>query len=103
MDCESKQVSVGLSRRRVFQEAVMFRRMLLGVALGLGLCSCYYYAGPYDGYSAPYYYPGYAPYSYYYGPGYYYGGPRFYGGYRYYCWGGHGSRYYRGGYHGGHH
>ena len=81
----------------------MFRRMLVGIALGLGLCGCYYYAGPYEVYPAPYYYPGYAPYSYYYGPGYYYGGQRFYGGYRYYYWGGHGARYYRGGYHAGHH
>lgn len=88
----------------------MFRRLLLGMVLGLGLAGCYYYAGGYDVYSAPYYYPGYLPYYYpgyspyyfYYGPRYYYG-PRFYGGYRYYYWGGYGPRHYGGGYHGGHH
>ncbi|MCU1759677.1 hypothetical protein NTD84_08070 [Pseudomonas sp. 14P_8.1_Bac3] len=81
----------------------MFRRLLLGVVLGVGLSGCYYYAGSYDAYSSPYYYPAYAPYSYYYGPRYYYGGPRFYGGYHYYYWGGHSPRYYGGGYRGGHH
>ncbi|MBV6822648.1 hypothetical protein [Pseudomonas sp. PD9R] len=87
----------------------MFRRLLLSAVLGLGLSACYYYAGSYDAYPTPYYYPGYAPYSYYYGPRYYYGGPRFYGGYSHYYYGGHGyyggrgGRYYGGGYHGGHH
>ena len=100
--CQSKQVSAGLFRLWVFQEAAMFRRLLLGVVLGLGISGCYYYAGGYDVYSAPYYYPGYSPYSYYYGPR-YYNGPRFYGGYRYYYWGGHGPRHYGGGYRGGHH
>jgi hypothetical protein len=80
----------------------MFRRLLLGVVLGLGLSGCYYYAGGYDVYSSPYYYPGYAPYSYYYGPRYYYGGPRFYGGYGYF-WGGRSSHYHGGGYRGWHH
>ena len=80
----------------------MFRRLLLGVVLGVGLAGCYYYAGSYDVYSTPYYSPGYAPYSYYYGPRYYYS-PRFYGGYRYYYWGGHAPRHYGGGYRGGHH
>ena len=100
---ESKKVSVGLYRLRVFQEAAMFRRLLFAAALGLGLSGCYYYAGGYDvAYPAPYYSPGYSPYSYYYGPR-YYSGPRFYGGYRYYYWGGHSPRYYGGGYRGGHH
>nr|WP_283183359.1 hypothetical protein [Pseudomonas sp. PMCC200367] len=67
-----------------------------------GKVTCSYYAGGYEVYSAPYYYPGYSPYPYYYGPRYYHG-PRFYGGYRYYYWGGHSPRYYRGGYRGGHH
>ena len=102
-DCESNEVSVGLCRPEVFQEAAMFRRLLFAAALGLGLSGCYYYAGDYDYYSSPYYYPYYTPYSYYYGPRYYYGGPRFYGGYRYYYCCGHGSRYYGGGYHHGHH
>lgn len=95
-------MSAGLLRLWVFQEAAMFRRLLFGMVLGLGLSGCYYYAGGYDVYSAPYYYPGYSPYSYYYGPRYYYA-PRFYGGYRYYYWGGHGPRHYGGGYRGGHH
>ncbi|WP_454863003.1 hypothetical protein [Pseudomonas hormoni] len=68
----------------------MFRRLLLSVVLGVGLSGCYYYAGSYDVYSTPYYYPGYAPYPYYYGP-------------RYYYWGGHAPRHYGGGYRGGHH
>jgi hypothetical protein len=29
----------------------MFRRLLLGVVLGVGLAGCYYYAGSYDVYS----------------------------------------------------
>ncbi|MHC8335308.1 hypothetical protein [Pseudomonas sp. LB3P25] len=73
----------------------MLRRILLSVIFGVGLSSCYYYAGPADVYTAPYYYPGY--YSPYYYGGYY--GPRYYGGYRYYYYGGHGPRYYGGGYH----
>ncbi|BCX66644.1 MULTISPECIES: hypothetical protein [Pseudomonas] len=81
----------------------MFRRLLLGAVLGLGLAGCYYYSGGYDvAYPAPYYYPGYYPYSYYYGPRYYHG-PRFYGGYRYYYWGGHAPGYYGGRYRGGGH
>ena len=96
-------MSAGLFRLWVFQEAAMFRRLLLSAVLGLSLSGCYYYAGSYDVYSSPYYYPGYSPYSYYYGPRYYYGGPRFYGGYRYYYWGGHAPRYYGGGYRHGHH
>lgn len=103
---ESKQVSVGLFRLRVFQEAAMFRRLLLAAVLGLGVSGCYYYAGGYDVYSSPYYSPyyyPYSPYSYYYSPGYYYGGPRFYGGFRYYYWGGHSPHYYGRGYHYGHH
>jgi len=96
-DNESKQVSAGLYRLWVFQEAAMFRRLLLGCVLGLGLAGCYYYSGGYDvAYPAPYYYPGYSPYS-------YYRGPRFYGGYRYFYWGGHAPRYYGGGYCHGHH
>jgi hypothetical protein len=108
-DSQSKAVSAGHCRllSRVFSEAVMLRRIVFYVLLGLGVSGCYYYADPYDAYSAPYYYPGYyAPYYYspYYNHGYY--GPRYYGGYRYYnhgYHGGHGSRYYGGGYHGGHH
>jgi hypothetical protein len=73
--------------------------ILFGALLGLGLSGCYYYAGPYDVYSAPYYYGGY--YSPYYYGGYY--GPRYYGGYRYFYYGGHGPRYYGGGYHRWHH
>jgi hypothetical protein len=76
------------------------RRLLISVFFGLGLSSCYYYAGTADVYSGPYYYPGYySPYYYggYYGPRYY--GPRNYGGYRYYYYGGHGPRHYGGGYH----
>jgi hypothetical protein len=69
--------------------------ILMGALLGFGLSGCYYYTGGASVYSAPYYYPGY--YSPYYAPGYY--GPRFYGGYRYWYFGGHGPRYYRGGYH----
>jgi hypothetical protein len=100
---QSKQVSVGpvpivgLSGGRHVSSTVT------GAVLGLGLSGCYYYAGPYDVYSSPYYYPGYSPYSYYYGPRYYYGAPRFYGGYRYYNGGGHAPRYYGGGYRHGHH
>jgi len=76
----------------------MYRRILLGVALGLGLSACVpYYVGPdyYGPYAytvpGPYYYYGYFPYYYggYYGPHYYYRpyyyrgyGPRYYGGYR---------------------
>ncbi|MHC8360541.1 hypothetical protein ACYZUA_09510 [Pseudomonas sp. LS2P72] len=80
----------------------MFRRLLFGMVLGLGLSGCYYYSGGYDVYSVPYYYPGYSPYPYYYGPRYYHS-PRFYGGYRYFYWGGHGPRHYGGRYRGGHH
>jgi len=108
---QSKQMSAGLCRllSRVFQEAAMLiqktlRRVLLGAVLGFGLSGCYYYAGPYDGYPATYYYPGY--YSPYYYGGYY--GPRYYGGARYYHGGygyrgGYGRGYHGGGYHGGHH
>jgi hypothetical protein len=85
----------------------MLRRILLSAFFGLGLSACYYYVGPADVYTAPYYYPGYySPYYYgsYYWPSYYggYYGPRYYGG-RYYYYGGHGPRYYGGGYRGGHH
>lgn len=83
----------------------MYRRILLGVVLGLSLSACVpYYAGsgyyPADVYAVPgpYYYYGYFPYYYggYYAPRYY--RPYYYGGHYY----GHGGRYY-GGYRGGHH
>ena len=104
---QSNLMSAGLCRllSQVFQEAAMLlkkmlRRALFAAVFGLGLSGCYYYAGGYDVYSTPYYYPGYySPYYY----GYY--GPRYYGGYRAFYYGGHGySRghgYYGGGHHGG--
>lgn len=76
----------------------MLRRILFVGFLGLALSACYYYAGPADVYSTPYYYPGY--YSPYYYGGYY--GPRYYGGHGYY-YGGRGPRYYGSGYHHWHH
>ncbi|MVV49556.1 hypothetical protein EJA72_15115 [Pseudomonas sp. PB120] len=75
-------------------------RLLLGAFFALGLSACYYYVGPADVYTTPYYYPGYYS-PYYYGGAY---GPRYYwGGYRYYHYGGYGGRYYGGGYHRWHH
>ena len=108
---QSNLMSAGLCRllSQVFQEAVMLhkkmlRRALFAAVFGLGLSGCYYYAGGYDVYSTPYYYPGYySPYYYggYYGPRYYGGARYYYGGYGYR--GGYGRGYHGGGYHGGHH
>lgn len=97
----SHAVSIGVVQRRWYglhavREAAMFRRILLGVVLGLSLFACvpyyvepgYYrtdvYAvpGPYYYGGYPYYGGGYRPH-YYYRP-YYHGGygPHYYGGYR---------------------